>query len=132
MRDTDNEEHPARQTRKSAGGAWLVDSCCGSLFAALRSCQKFRLFSDAGAVDYSRPSYWAKYRQLLRVDSCRSSCGHHSSLLAKCKLLLILRSPQEGHAECIANEDGERQIALIISYNGEETVSCVSIHLTAY
>ncbi|KAF8295420.1 actin-like ATPase domain-containing protein [Clavulina sp. PMI_390] len=26
----------------------------------------------------------------------------------------------EGHAECIANEDGERQIALIISYNGEE------------
>lgn len=29
---------------------------------------------------------------------------------------------QEGHAECIANEDGERQIALAVSYNGEQVV----------
>jgi hypothetical protein len=30
---------------------------------------------------------------------------------------------QEGLAECIANEDGERQIACAISFHGEETVS---------
>lgn len=30
---------------------------------------------------------------------------------------------QEGHASCIANEEGERQIACAISYNGEEIVS---------
>jgi molecular chaperone DnaK (HSP70) len=30
---------------------------------------------------------------------------------------------KEGHANCIANEDGERQIACAISYNGEEVVS---------
>lgn len=30
---------------------------------------------------------------------------------------------KEGHAECIANEEGERQIACAISYNGEEVVS---------
>ena len=29
---------------------------------------------------------------------------------------------QEGHASCIANEEGERQIACAISYNGEEVV----------
>jgi hypothetical protein len=33
---------------------------------------------------------------------------------------------QEGLAECIANEDGERQIACAISFHGEETarLSC--------
>jgi len=31
---------------------------------------------------------------------------------------------QEGLAECIANEDGERQIACAIAYQGEELVSC--------
>jgi len=30
---------------------------------------------------------------------------------------------QEGLAECIANEDGERQIACAISFHGEETAS---------
>lgn len=30
---------------------------------------------------------------------------------------------QEGQAECIANEDGERQIACVISFHGEEMVS---------
>lgn len=34
---------------------------------------------------------------------------------------------QEGVAECIANEDGERQIACAISFNGEEIVSSSSI-----
>jgi len=29
---------------------------------------------------------------------------------------------QEGHASCIANEEGERQIACAVSYNGEEIV----------
>jgi len=29
---------------------------------------------------------------------------------------------QEGLADCIANEDGERQIASAISFHGEETV----------
>jgi heat shock protein 1/8 len=29
---------------------------------------------------------------------------------------------KEGHADCIANEEGERQIACAISYNGEEIV----------
>ena len=30
---------------------------------------------------------------------------------------------QEGNADCIANEDGERQIACAVSFHGEETVS---------
>ena len=34
--------------------------------------------------------------------------------------LLVL---QEGLAECIANEDGERQIACAISFHGEEMAS---------
>ena len=34
---------------------------------------------------------------------------------------------QEGLAECIANEDGERQIACAISFHGEETVSFFSL-----
>jgi hypothetical protein len=33
---------------------------------------------------------------------------------------------QEGLAECIANEDGERQIACAISFHGEETASIFS------
>ena len=37
--------------------------------------------------------------------------------------LLWFRFSEEGHAECIANEEGERQIACAISYNGEEVVS---------
>jgi heat shock protein 1/8 len=35
---------------------------------------------------------------------------------------------QEGLAECIANEDGERQIACAISFHGEETASIFSPH----
>jgi hypothetical protein len=34
---------------------------------------------------------------------------------------------QEGVAECIANEDGERQIACAISFNGEEIVSSITV-----
>jgi heat shock protein 1/8 len=34
-------------------------------------------------------------------------------------------------AECIANEDGERQIACAISFNGEEVVSCIVVGLLA-
>ena len=30
---------------------------------------------------------------------------------------------KEGHAACIANEEGERQIACAISYNGDQIVS---------
>jgi hypothetical protein len=32
------------------------------------------------------------------------------------------RFSQEGHASCIANEEGERQIACAVSYSGEEVV----------
>lgn len=35
---------------------------------------------------------------------------------------------QEGQTECIANEDGERQIACAISFQGEEMVSFVVAH----
>lgn len=38
------------------------------------------------------------------------------------KLRLMLSNDQEGKTECIANEDGERQIAACISFHGEETV----------
>jgi molecular chaperone DnaK (HSP70) len=38
---------------------------------------------------------------------------------------------QEGVAECIANEDGERQIACAISFNGEEIVSRIVVGLWA-
>lgn len=31
---------------------------------------------------------------------------------------------KDGHADCIANEDGERQLATAISYNGDQVV-CV-------
>jgi molecular chaperone DnaK (HSP70) len=34
---------------------------------------------------------------------------------------------QEGNAECIANEDGERQIACAVSFHGEEMVRCLSL-----
>lgn len=34
---------------------------------------------------------------------------------------------QEGLADCIANEDGERQIACAVSFHGEETVSNVNL-----
>jgi heat shock protein 1/8 len=39
---------------------------------------------------------------------------------------------QEGLAECIANEDGERQIACAISFHGEETVSFFFFRLCAF
>ncbi len=35
---------------------------------------------------------------------------------------------KEGNADCIANEDGERQIACAISFNGEEIVSRASLN----
>ena len=34
--------------------------------------------------------------------------------------------PKEGLADCIANEDGERQIACAVSFHGEEIV-CIPI-----
>lgn len=34
----------------------------------------------------------------------------------------LLKFSQEGHADCIANEDGERQIACAVSFFGEEVV----------
>lgn len=46
----------------------------------------------------------------------------------------LLRCVQEGHADCIANEDGERQIACAVSYSGEQVVSlesqalCLPLH----
>lgn len=36
---------------------------------------------------------------------------------------------KEGKAECIANEDGERQIASAISFYGEELVSRLNYSL---
>ena len=38
------------------------------------------------------------------------------------KRFTILAANQEGLAECIANEDGERQIACAIAFHGEEIV----------
>jgi hypothetical protein len=35
----------------------------------------------------------------------------------------LLSTAEEGHADCIANEEGERQIACAISYNGDQIVS---------
>jgi heat shock 70kDa protein 1/2/6/8 len=35
----------------------------------------------------------------------------------------LTRELQEGVAECIANEDGERQIACAVAFQGEEMVS---------
>jgi hypothetical protein len=40
--------------------------------------------------------------------------------------MIGLFNEQEGLAECIANEDGERQIACAISFHGEETASIFS------
>ena len=42
---------------------------------------------------------------------------------------LTLTFAQEGHADCIANEDGDRQIANAIAYGPEEEV-CASCRLT--
>lgn len=36
---------------------------------------------------------------------------------------LRLRATQEGLADCIANDDGERQISNALSFSGEEEVS---------
>jgi hypothetical protein len=36
---------------------------------------------------------------------------------------------QEGDPSCIANEDGERQIACAVSYNGEEVVGFAVLFL---
>jgi heat shock 70kDa protein 1/2/6/8 len=39
------------------------------------------------------------------------------------RIYLAEKNQQEGLAECIANEDGERQIACAVSFHGEEIVS---------
>ena len=36
------------------------------------------------------------------------------------RTLVITYTVQEGNADCIANEDGERQIACAVSFHGEE------------
>lgn len=55
---------------------------------------------------------------VISIDAIPTSC-----LLVGRKNAQLTLVSQEGHAECIANEDGERQIAAAVSYNGEEVVS---------
>jgi heat shock 70kDa protein 1/2/6/8 len=45
------------------------------------------------------------------------------SALRQLETMIECSNQQEGLAECIANEDGERQIACAISFHGEETAS---------
>lgn len=70
---------------------------------------------------------------LLVTDGCwhqlwQFLCIHRSCVQGSCAFLHHFESsdrssePQEGLADCIANEDGERQIASAISFHGEETV----------
>jgi hypothetical protein len=74
-------------------------------------------------------SHWNQLWELLRFY-----CGHFRGALSHFHLIFCSFFLQKGLAECIANEDGERQIACAISYHGEEIV-CEAVllcYLTIY
>ena len=63
---------------------------------------------------------WYRLRKFLRIYRGRvqGSCAFLRSSESSDRSLEL----QEGPADCIANQDGERQIASAISFHGEETV----------
>ena len=63
---------------------------------------------------------WYQLRKFLRIHrSCvQGSCAFLRSSEPSDRSLEL----QEGLADCIANQDGERQIASAISFHGEQTV----------
>lgn len=65
-------------------------------------------------------SCWHQLRKFLRIYRGRvqGSCAFLRSSESSDHSLEL----QEGLADCIANQDGERQIASAISFHGEETV----------